>query len=165
MLNEVLGVDDVTFAVLRNYIREMIAPAIPSLKAVHVGIVGDNAFAPRAAAPDPRHGLGERLRFTFEAAHFLPNLPTPHKCRRMHGHSFRVEIAAAGGPLDRLRGAMEQVYTALDHRCLNDIAGLENATSERLSQWIWQRLVPDVPELEAVAVAETCTARCIYRGK
>ena len=30
--------------------------------------------------------------FTFEAAHWLPTFPEGHKCRRMHGHSFQVEV-------------------------------------------------------------------------
>ena len=34
--------------------------------------------------------------FTFEAAHLLPKAPEGHKCRRLHGHSFRVEITVEG---------------------------------------------------------------------
>ena len=34
--------------------------------------------------------------FTFEAAHWLPTFPEGHKCRRLHGHSFRVEVRVAG---------------------------------------------------------------------
>ena len=30
--------------------------------------------------------------FQIEAAHRLPNLPASHKCARLHGHSFRVEL-------------------------------------------------------------------------
>ena len=37
-----------------------------------------------------------RKTFQFEAAHLLPHLPKSHKCRRLHGHSFRVEIAVSG---------------------------------------------------------------------
>jgi 6-pyruvoyltetrahydropterin/6-carboxytetrahydropterin synthase len=47
---------------------------------------------------------------------------------------------------------------------LNEIAGLENPTSEVLAAWIWNRLKPVLPELAEVVVAETCTARCVYRG-
>lgn len=26
-------------------------------------------------------------QFTFDAAHFLPNVPEGHKCANMHGHT------------------------------------------------------------------------------
>ena len=34
--------------------------------------------------------------FTIEAAHRLPNVPAGHKCARLHGHSFRVELHVSG---------------------------------------------------------------------
>ncbi|HLZ53000.1 MAG TPA: 6-carboxytetrahydropterin synthase, partial [Verrucomicrobiae bacterium] len=37
-----------------------------------------------------------RKTFQFEAAHLLPHLPKSHKCRRLHGHSFQVDIVVAG---------------------------------------------------------------------
>src|SRR6266404_5957498 len=33
-------------------------------------------------------------RYAFQAAHRLPNVPTGHKCGRMHGHGFEVIIHA-----------------------------------------------------------------------
>lgn len=111
--------------------------------------------------------------FSLEAAHWLPNVPEGHKCRRLHGHSFRVAIHVEGEPDARLgwvmdfaelKTAFEPIDAALDHRCLNDIAGLENPTSENLARWIWQRLKPTLPMLSAVAVRETCTSGCVYRG-
>ncbi len=111
--------------------------------------------------------------FTFEAAHWLPCFPEGHKCRRLHGHSFRVDIVVAG-EVDPAKGylvdygdikrATEPIEKALDHYCLNDIAGLENPTSEMIAKWIWDRLKPTVPLLETVIVHETCTTRCEYRG-
>ncbi len=41
--------------------------------------------------------------FTFEAAHRLPHVPEGHKCARLHGHSFRVELHVRG-PVDRATG-------------------------------------------------------------
>lgn len=112
--------------------------------------------------------------FTIEAAHRLPNLPEQHKCRRLHGHSFKVEIHASG-PLTEKEGwvmdfadltrAFSPIYDQLDHFYLNDIPGLENPTSEMLARWIWARLKPDLPLLSQVVVRETCTAGCIYRGE
>jgi 6-pyruvoyltetrahydropterin/6-carboxytetrahydropterin synthase len=114
-----------------------------------------------------------RKTFQFEAAHLLPHLPKSHKCRRLHGHSFKVEVAVAGPCHPKLGWVMDYadiaeafqpVWQELDHNYLNDIRGLENPTSENLALWIWQRLKPRLPLLTEVVVAETCTARCIYRG-
>ncbi|MHC5026352.1 MAG: 6-carboxytetrahydropterin synthase QueD [Planctomycetota bacterium] len=111
--------------------------------------------------------------FTFEAAHWLPCFPEGHKCRRMHGHSFRVDIIVAGDvPADQhylvdfgdIAKAVRPIHDALDHRCLNEIDGLEVPTSEVLAEWIFARLAPNVPHLAEVHVAETCTARCEYRA-
>ena len=111
--------------------------------------------------------------FSIEAAHWLPNVPEGHKCRRMHGHSFQIQISVEG-PLDPhlgwvmdfadLKAAFQPIEDALDHRCLNDIAGLENPTSENLARWIWQRLKPEIPALSQVIVRETCTSGCVYKG-
>jgi 6-pyruvoyltetrahydropterin/6-carboxytetrahydropterin synthase len=103
----------------------------------------------------------------------LPNVPEGHKCRRLHGHSFQIVIHAAG-PLDvnlgwvmdfaDLKVAFQPIEEQIDHRCLNDIAGLENPTSENLARWIWQHLKPELPLLSQVIVRETCTSGCVYRG-
>lgn len=114
-----------------------------------------------------------RKTFQFEAAHLLPNLPKSHKCRRLHGHSFKVEIVVAGDCDERLGWLMDYaeisrlfkpLWEKLDHRYLNKIRGLENPTSECIAVWIWRRLKPKLPLLMEVVVAETCTASCVYRG-
>jgi 6-pyruvoyltetrahydropterin/6-carboxytetrahydropterin synthase len=114
-----------------------------------------------------------RKSFQFEAAHLLPHLPATHKCRRLHGHSFKVEIAVSGECDPKLgwlidyaeiSEAFRPLYDQLDHFYLNEIAGLENPTSENVAVWIWKHLKPRLPLLTEVAVAETCTARAIYRG-
>ncbi|MFN3409119.1 MAG: 6-carboxytetrahydropterin synthase QueD [Limisphaerales bacterium] len=115
-----------------------------------------------------------RKTFQFEAAHLLPKLPRGHKCRRLHGHSFQVEIVVAGAVDPKLgwvmdyadiSAAFKPLWRRLDHRYLNEIPGLENPTSELLAAWIWRRLKPKLPLLKEVVVAETCTARCVYRGE
>lgn len=111
--------------------------------------------------------------FRFEAAHFLPNVPEGHKCRRTHGHSFRGEIAVRG-PVDPqlgwvmdfadLKRVVDPIVHRLDHYLLNEIAGLENPTSEILAMWIWNELAGKLPMLHRVTIEETCTSRCHYYG-
>ncbi len=111
--------------------------------------------------------------FGFESAHRLPAVPPDHKCSRLHGHSFRVEVhvqgevgAESGWVVDfaDLTRAWQPLHDALDHRYLNDVPGLENPTSEVLAMWIWDALAPTLPGLSEVVVRETCTSGCRYRG-
>lgn len=111
--------------------------------------------------------------FRFEAAHFLPHVPDGHKCRRMHGHSFKGELAIRGPVQPRtgwvmdfadLKGMIEPVLERLDHRVLNEIPGLENPTSEMLAAWIWKELKPTLPALFRVTIEETRSSRCHYFG-
>ena len=111
--------------------------------------------------------------FTLEAAHWLPNVPIGHKCARMHGHSFRVQVYVAGAVDPKLgwvldfaeiKVAFEPIERQIDHYCLNEIDGLENPTSENLARWIWDRLRPALPLLSKVVVKETCTSGCVYVG-
>ena len=111
--------------------------------------------------------------FQIEAAHRLPNVPEGHKCARLHGHSFRIEVhvrgeldPALGWVMDfaDLKREFEPVFEQLDHRYLNDVPGLENPTSERLAEWIWNALKPRLPLLHRIVVHETCTSGCSYPG-
>jgi 6-pyruvoyltetrahydropterin/6-carboxytetrahydropterin synthase len=112
--------------------------------------------------------------FTFEAAHRLPNVPEGHKCARLHGHSFRVEIHVRGPVHPELgwvidfadiKDAFKPFYDRLDHYYLNEIEGLENPTSENLARWIWERVQPSLAGLSRVVVRETCTSGCVYEGE
>jgi 6-pyruvoyltetrahydropterin/6-carboxytetrahydropterin synthase len=114
-----------------------------------------------------------RRSYGFEAAHYLPQAPDGHPCRRVHGHSYEVEIQVvgevdepAGWVIDfaEIDNVFEPVRELLDHRLLNDLEGLENPTSELLARWIWQRMGSALPGLAAVAVRETPHSTCIYRG-
>ena len=113
-------------------------------------------------------------RFTFEAAHRLPNVPKGHKCERLHGHSFHVDVVAEGPVSEEtgylidfgeIKKAIAPIEDALDHRCLNEIDGLENPTAEQLSRWIWDRISQDISCLFEIRVKETCTSECVYRGE
>lgn len=112
-------------------------------------------------------------RFAFEAAHFLPAVPDGHRCRRLHGHSFRFEVEV-GGEVDpttgwlldygELSARVRPVVDQLDHTLLNAVPGLENPTAELLAAWLWSRLAPGLPSLARISVLETCTTRCDYLG-
>ncbi len=111
--------------------------------------------------------------FNFEAAHRLPHVPEGHKCSRLHGHSFRVEVRvrgdidpATGMVIDfaEIKAAFAPLLDRLDHYFLNEVEGLDNPTSENLARWIWERLTPALPQLAEVIVRETCTSGVAYRG-
>lgn len=111
--------------------------------------------------------------FTIEAAHRLPNVPPGHKCARLHGHSFRIELhvsgevaADTGWVMDfaEVKAAFQPIYERIDHHCLNEIEGLENPTSENLARWLWKETKPRLPLLSKIVVHETCTSGCVYTG-
>ena len=109
--------------------------------------------------------------FRFEAAHRLPKVPEGHKCGRLHGHSYQVDVIIKGTPdpetgmvidFGEITKAWEPLQLRLDHYYLNEIEGLENPTSEVLSEWIYRRLKPTLPCLSAIYVHETCTSSARY---
>ena len=111
--------------------------------------------------------------FTFEAAHLLPNVAPDHKCRRLHGHSFRVAVHVKGSvgsetgwvvDFAEIHSAFEPLLKQLDHHYLNEIEGLLNPTSENLAKWIWERLSHGLPGLCRIVVRETCNVGCVYEG-
>jgi 6-pyruvoyltetrahydropterin/6-carboxytetrahydropterin synthase len=112
-------------------------------------------------------------RYSFQAAHRLPNVPSGHKCGRMHGHGFDVIIHAAqdvaGEPMgvdyDRIDTVWKPVHAELNHACLNEIRGLQNPTSELIASWLWHRLKGELPELAWVTVYETATCGANFDGQ
>jgi 6-pyruvoyltetrahydropterin/6-carboxytetrahydropterin synthase len=97
--------------------------------------------------------------YRFEAAHHLPKLPDSHKCKRLHGHNYRVEIVVGGRPDSRgfvkdfaeIDAEVVPLIEAVDHRLLNDVTGLENPTAEVIAAWFLDR----IPDCERVRVYET----------
>ena len=112
--------------------------------------------------------------YQFESAQTLPCAPEGHKCRQMHGHSFKVEISVEG-EVDPATGwfydhaeisrAMRPLVERLDHAYLNEVPGLENPTIELMAAWFWGKLAPQLPGLCEIVIHETPSARCSYRGE
>ncbi len=111
--------------------------------------------------------------FNFEAAHLLPNVAEGHRCHRLHGHSYRVELRLEG-PVDPATGfvadffaieaGFKPLFGQLDHRYLNDIEGLENPAAENIAVRIWERAKAALPQLARVVVFETPDCFAEYDG-
>ena len=162
-INEIDGMTDPSPDGIAKWIKERLSLQLECLTDVFVKVIGDNAFRPVVLPADRSKGLVGRIRFGFEAAQSLPQLPEDHPCRRLHGHSYSVEVGADN--LDNLEEPLRELYDELDHRCLNDIPGLDMATCEVICGWIWKRLSREVDDLRVIVVQETDTARCIYYGE
>lgn len=111
--------------------------------------------------------------FTFDSAHYLPNVPDGHKCKNMHGHTYRLmvfvdgEIAQPDGwviDFADLKKIVRPIIDQLDHHCLNELPGLENPTSENLAVWLWNKTKPLLPALTKIELNETATSGVIYEG-
>ena len=115
-----------------------------------------------------------RYEFLFDAAHRFPAMPDGHKYGRLHGHSFRAEVALAGDPdpktgfvvdFAEVETACEKLRATLDHGCLNDIAGLETPSLENIARWLWKQLKPALPLLCRVTVRrDSCRQTCVHYG-
>ncbi len=109
--------------------------------------------------------------FFFESAHFLPKVADSHKCKRMHGHNYRVDVILEG-PVGEdgfvvdfadIAAAMRPLIASVDHRCLNEVEGLENPTAENIAVWFWDRLVA-LPNLSLIRVYETAECWAEHDG-
>lgn len=113
-------------------------------------------------------------KFTFDSAHYLPNVHEEHKCRRMHGHTYIVRLYISGeldpklgwvADFGDVKAIWKPIEERLDHRTLNDIPGLENPTAENLAIWIWREVKPQLPALSRVEVCENPSSGVIYKGE
>jgi 6-pyruvoyltetrahydropterin/6-carboxytetrahydropterin synthase len=111
--------------------------------------------------------------FTFDSAHFLPNVPEGHKCRSIHGHTYRLRVWLKGKPdpqlgwiidFAELKKIIKPVVAELDHKLMNNIPGLENPTCELIAVWIWNQLKPALPAMARIELHETPTSGVIYEG-
>ena len=113
-------------------------------------------------------------QFTFDSAHFLPNVPPGHKCKEIHGHTYRL-VVYIEGELDpnvgwvmdfaELKRVIDPIVKEIDHKLLNNISGLENPTCERIAVWIWDHIKPQIPLLSKIELHETPTSGVVYDGR
>ena len=112
-------------------------------------------------------------RFSFDAAHRLPCLGEDHRCNRIHGHTFHLEVRCAGAinpetgmvvTYEAIKATVGPLLDELDHHYLNDLPGLELPTTENLAHHLWVRIKPKLPTLSESVLQETATAGVIYRG-
>ena len=102
---------------------------------------------------------------SFDSAHWLPNVPADHKCRRLHGHTYRIRMEFDGEVGEQtgwvfdyaeIKSLWEPIKLRLDHHCLNEIFGLENPTCERIAEWIQNALnILGNPRLSRLELRET----------
>jgi 6-pyruvoyltetrahydropterin/6-carboxytetrahydropterin synthase len=113
-------------------------------------------------------------QFTFDSAHFLPNVPDGHKCKEIHGHTYRLTVYVEGELEKKLEWVMDfaemknvidPVVKSIDHKLLNNISGLENPTCEIIAVWLWNKIKPEVPLLTRIELHETPTSGAVYEGK
>ncbi len=109
--------------------------------------------------------------FYFDAAHRLSTVNQDHKCSRIHGHTFRVDIVISGEvneeygwvmDFGKIKEIVNPFIDCLDHEFLNEIPGLEIGTSENLVEWLWGKLNPLLPGLKKIVVWESPRSQCSY---
>ena len=114
------------------------------------------------------------VSLSFDAAHRLPAVPAGHKCGNLHGHTFAVEVYVQGDVAENtgwvadfgdIKTIAKSYVDQLDHTYLNDIAGLENPTSENIAVWLRRKLEPELKGLSKIVVKESPTSGAVYTGK
>ncbi len=160
-LNEQLA-DPSDINIARWLARQLADPALGQME------IGIDSTERQGALLDAAGQTHVWRRYVFQSAHRLPNVPEGHKCGRMHGHGFEVIVQARadeGVDYDRLDAVWAPLQHALHYACLNELAGLENPTSEMMSSWIWQRLQAQLPSLSLVTVYETASCGARFDGR
>jgi len=108
--------------------------------------------------------------YVFDSAHFLPLVAENHKCRKLHGHTYRVTIAISGEVNEKgwimdfaeIGDIVKPIVRSIDHTLLNAVPGLENPTAENIARWLYERIKEKLPVLLFVIVQEGESSRVIY---
>jgi 6-pyruvoyltetrahydropterin/6-carboxytetrahydropterin synthase len=111
--------------------------------------------------------------FIFDSAHFLPYVAEDHKCRRLHGHTYKViigiegDVDASGWIMDfaDISAGVQPILQGIDHTLLNAVDGLDNPTAENIALWIYNRIKKINPLLSSVSVQEGQSSRVVYAPK
>ena len=112
-------------------------------------------------------------KFSFDSAHFLPNVADDHKCKNVHGHTYHLTVFIEGDldpklgwvmDFTDLKKVIDPLLKRIDHKFLNDIQGLENPTCEIFAKWVWDEIIVDLPGLYKIELNETPTSGVVYRG-
>jgi 6-pyruvoyltetrahydropterin/6-carboxytetrahydropterin synthase len=113
-------------------------------------------------------------QFRFDAAHTLERVIETESSRRIHGHSYRAEVAVRGMPdpssgmivdLGLFEQALDEARAGLDHRFLDELNDLGPGTMENLSAWIWRKVEPVCTGLFRVTVHRDSSGEaCTYFG-
>jgi 6-pyruvoyltetrahydropterin/6-carboxytetrahydropterin synthase len=112
-------------------------------------------------------------KYTFDCAHYLPNVSEDHKCKKVHGHTYHLTLYFEGEidlkygwiiDFADIKKIVEPTIQLLDHTFLNEIEGLENPTCERMSEWLWNQIKPKISVLSKIKLKETPTSGAIYKG-
>jgi 6-pyruvoyltetrahydropterin/6-carboxytetrahydropterin synthase len=110
-------------------------------------------------------------QFTFAASHILHGLPAGHKCGRLHGHNYVVEIELSADTLDAsgfivdygdLRPFEDWLQGTFDHRHLNDILPMQ-PSAENLARYLYEGASRQWPQVTAIRVSETPKTWAEYR--
>lgn len=113
-------------------------------------------------------------KYFFDSAHFLPNVPADHKCRQMHGHTYKLIVFVSGSAdnaegwimdFAELKKEITPIIDIIDHKVLNEIKGLENPTCENIAKWLWVKIKEKIPALIRIELHETPTTGVIYSGE
>ena len=114
-------------------------------------------------------------QFTFEAAHYFPNMPEGHIYRKIHGHSFVVEVTFYGKKnkknqwvtdFDELSKSLNEVKKKLDHKCINDIKEIGLPSLENISSWIAKQLKKKYSNVLSIKLSRpSCGEYCLYKIK
>ncbi len=109
-------------------------------------------------------------QFGFDAAHHLGAGASEN--RRLHGHSFYVEVTLRGEPdagtgflrdFGEVDTALKDVRALLDHRLLNEVEGLGNPTLENLARFIFAEAKARLPETARVKISRPSYGQaCVY---
>ncbi|MEM6261104.1 MAG: 6-carboxytetrahydropterin synthase QueD [Bacteroidota bacterium] len=119
-------------------------------------------------------------RFKFEAAHYLPGMPEGHKCRRVHGHNFRLEVNLLGEvdpttgmvmDFGEIKEIVNPLVDMVDHRLINEVGEeneiplLKQPTTENMVKWFFDEIQPRIPQLYSIVIHETNQNSCEYRAR